>query len=376
MAKYKILCTLNQARVAAGTEKHLLLLLQNLNRDLFEPAVVCFSDGPLIKRLREQGIKAWSLPRERFFDYSTAKRMYHLIKEHKFDLLHSHCGQFACIIAKLAGVPYLIETRHGLYLNYDQLNKVSFLRSLINKRKAKFVDLTLTVNETDKKLLIEKFRAPKNKVREVTNGLDMEEIQSLKINSAQIKHELQIASSCNIVGTVARFSEEKGLRYFVQALKLIKEQIPNCKFIIVGDGKLKNSLINSAKNTGVYQDVIFAGFRADAVSLMSIFDIFVLPSLSEGLPYAILEAMALKKPVVATNVFGNNEIVLNEKTGILVPPRDSYAISEAVVHLLRNKEKAKEMGENGFHRVKMEFSAKKMTEKIEQTYLELLNGLK
>lgn len=376
MAKYKILCTLNQARVVAGTEKHLLILLKNLNRDLFDPAVVCFSDGPLIELLRKQGIKAWSLNRERFLDYSTARRLYSLIKEYKFDLLHSHCGQFACIIAKLAGVPYLIETRHGLYLNYDQLNKVSFLRSLINKRKATFVDLTLTVNEIDKKLLIETFRAPKNKIRGVANGLDLEEIQSLEINSTQIKHKLQIASSCNIVGTVARFTEQKGLKYFVQAIKLIKEQIPNCKFIIVGDGELKNSLINSVKNIGVYQDVIFTGYRVDAVSLMSIFDIFVLPSLWEGMPYTILEAMALKKPVVATNVFGNSEIILNGITGNLVPPRDSLAISEAVIRLLKDKEKAKEMGENGFRRVKKNFSAKKMTEKIEQTYLELLNGFK
>ncbi len=374
MAKYKILCTLNQARVA-GTEKHLLIILKNLNRDLFEPAVLCFSDGPLIELLREQGIKAWALQRERFLDYSTAKKTYRLIKENKFDLLHSHCGQFACIIAKLAGVPYLIETRHGLYLNFDQLDKVNFLRSLINKNKAKFVDMTITVNKIDKKILSEKFGAPENKIREVANGLDLEEIKSLKI-AAQIKDELQIAPGCNIVGTVARFTEQKGLKYFVEAAKLIKEQIPNCKFIIVGDGELKNSLIKFAQNIGIYQEVIFTGYRVDAVSILSIFDIFVLPSLWEGMPYTILEAMALKKPVVATNVFGNSEIVLNGKTGNLVSPRDSLAISKAVIALLKNKEKAKKMGENGFHRIKTDFSGKKMTEKIEHIYLELLNGFK
>jgi len=374
MAKYKILCTLNQARVA-GTEKHLLIILKNLNRDLFEPAVLCFSDGPLIELLREQGIKAWALQRERFLDYSTAKKTYRLIKENKFDLLHSHCGQFACIIAKLAGVPYLIETRHGLYLNFDQLDKVNFLRSLINKNKAKFVDMTITVNKIDKKILSEKFGAPENKIREVANGLDLEEIKSLKI-AAQIKDELQIAPGCNIVGTVARFTEQKGLKYFVEAAKLIKEQIPNCKFIIVGDGELKNSLIKFAQNIGIYQEIIFTGYRVDAVSILSIFDIFVLPSLWEGMPYTILEAMALKKPVVATNVFGNSEIVLNGKTGNLVSPRDSFAISKAVIALLKNKEKAKKMGENGFHRIKTDFSGKKMTEKIEHIYLELLNGFK
>ena len=374
MAKYKILCTLNQARVA-GTEKHLLIILKNLNRDLFEPAVLCFSDGPLIELLREQGIKAWALQRERFLDYSTAKKTYRLIKENKFDLLHSHCGQFACIIAKLAGVPYLIETRHGLYLNFDQLDKVNFLRSLINKNKAKFVDMTITVNKIDKKILSEKFGAPENKIREVANGLDLEEIKSLKI-AAQIKDELQIAPGCNIVGTVARFTEQKGLKYFVEAAKLIKEQIPNCKFIIVGDGELKNSLIKFAQNIGIYQEIIFTGYRVDAVSILSIFDIFVLPSLWEGMPYTILEAMALKKPVVATNVFGNSEIVLNGKTGNLVSPRDSFAISKAVIALLKNKDKAKKMGENGFHRIKTDFSGKKMTEKIEHIYLELLNGFK
>jgi glycosyltransferase involved in cell wall biosynthesis len=375
MRKFKVLYTLNYARIA-GTERHLMFLLKNLDRRLFDATVVCFSEGPLIDTLNSHGIQTFCLQRNGLIDYSAAKQLYRLMRANRFDLLHSHCGHFACVIGKLAGVPCTIETRHGLYFNYDELDNVSLMKYLVNRGKAAFVDLTLTVTQVDKKILMEKFRVPNNKVKYIVNGVDIKEMQNLQSNPIQIKKTLRIQSNIKIVGTVARFAEYKGLQYFIESMKIVKEKVPHSKFIMIGDGELKESLITLAKRLGVFQDIIFTGYRDDAVSLMSILDVFVLPSLCEGMPYTVLEAMALRIPVVTTNIFGNREIIIDRESGFLIPPRNSEALAEAVIDLLNSKEKALAIGKNGFDRVKRFFSAKKMAENIEQSYLELFNGKK
>jgi len=373
MSRFKILYTLNHARIA-GTEKHLLLLLKHLNKELFEPSVVCFAEGPLIDMLRNQGIPAWPFPRKKLLDYSVARKLYDLMKHNKFDLLHSHCGQFACLIAKLAGVPHTIETRHGLTFNYDQIDKISPVEYFITKTKAKIVNLTLTVSKADEQLLIQKFRISPNRVKNVVNGLDIEDLANYQTNNGQLKDELVVPDNHKVVGTVARFTEQKGLKYFIKAIKNIKAEFPKSYFIIVGDGTKKDELVASAKGEGVYEDILFTGYRDDAISLMSVFDVFVLPSLWEGMPFSLLEAMAMKIPAVATDVFGNRELVVEGKTGLLIEPRNSEAISRAVTTLLKNQQKATAMGEAAFARIEKHFSAKRMTEQIEKTYLELLNG--
>ena len=373
MRKFKILLALNHAEIA-GTEQHVLKLARHINKNLLDVSVVCFSEGPLIEILKKQNIKVWALKRKKKFDFLVARKLFRLIKENKFDLVHSHSGPFACIIGSIAKVPYAIETRHGLSFNFDDMEDLGLFNFLINRLKAALVDLTLTVAKTDKTLLNTKFGVPLQKMRTVPNGVDIKELQHQITNSQILKQNLKIDSNYNIVGTVARFTEQKGLTYLVRSIKHIKEKVPNTKFLIVGDGPLRDYLMDLAKELAVFQDIVFTGYQDNAISFMSIFDIFVLPSLGEGMPYTILEAMALKLPVVTTDVFGNRETVLNGKTGFLVPPRDSSALSAAIIELLMNRGTALQMGKNGFYRVNEFFSARKTTEKIEQVYLELLSS--
>ena len=372
MGKIRILYTLNEARMA-GTERHVLYLLKNLNRELFDPHVVCFSEGPLIEMLRKQQIDARSLPRKRFLDFPVAKRLFDLIKETKIALVHSHCGHFSFWVAKIAGVRHLIETRHGLYFNYDELDHIRPMAYWLNKAKASFVNLTLTVNTFDRQLLIEKFNIPERKIEAVMNGVDLEDIKNA-VSSSRVLDELKIRKGAPVVGTVARLTEQKGLRYFVESIPLIRTKFPDTQFVIVGDGELRSELVREAEKHQVLTNIIFTGYRENAISIMSIFDVFVLPSLWEGTAYTILEAMALKLPVVATAVFGNREVVVHGETGNLIEPRNSAQIAHAVIKLLSDKQRAKIMGENGFKRIERLFSAKEMTRKIEQIYLELLNG--
>lgn len=373
MPQYKILYTLNQARIA-GTEQHLLTLLDHLRRDLFSPYVVCFSEGPLVSFLNHVGITAFAFPRKAVVDFSAGRRLLHFIREQRFDLLHSHCGQYSCLIGKLAGIPHLIETRHGLYFNYDELNHVGPVSRFVNRWKASFVDLTLTVCETDKKLLMDRFHVPEEKMRAVLNGIEAESLDQLCRDQESFARDMNLSGNSPIVGTVARFAEQKGLAYLIQAIPLVLRQLPQARFLIVGDGELREHLLNLTRKLQICESITFLGYRKDACKIISTFDVFVLPSLWEGLPYTILEAMALKRPVVTTNVFGNVETVIDGETGYLVPPRDADALAAAILKLLKDPDQAAEMGRRGHNRVSTHFSAHTMTRKIEEIYLELLNG--
>lgn len=371
MAKYKILYSLNQARVA-GTEKHVLSLLNNLNREVFEPHVVCLSEGPLVALINEKGDKAKSFNRTSFFDLKTAYELYKFMRTERFDIVHGHGGLFACFIGRLARVPHIIETRHGLLIDYDKTQSISPLAYIFNRGKAVFVDMIVTVSQADRKLMLTKFNMPEHKLCCIQNGVDEPVFNGLPSSKA-LRSELGIRNDARIVGTIARFTEEKGLKYLIKAVAGIREKHANTQFVLVGDGILRDELMTMAKQTGAEEDIIFAGYRDDAVALLKLFDLFVLPSIVEGMPYALLEAMTLKKAVVCTNIFGNQEVVINGETGLLIPPRDSKALSDAINNLLDDYEQAKKMGEAGYLRIKKDFSAKKMTEKIESLYLDLLS---
>ncbi len=370
MNKIKILYTLNYARVA-GTEKHLLYLLKHLDTKQFEPIVVCFAKGPLVKMLRDKGIKAYSLPRKKFFDFSTALALYRLIRKHKVKIIHSHCGQFSCVVGKIAGVPHLLETRHGLYFYFDRVPRLGLADQIVTRAKASFVDLTLIVSKTDEDLLLNKFKIHKTKIRRVSNGLDEDELKESS-DPKRLKSDLRIPLDRKIIGSVARLSDEKGVRYLILAIKETVAQFPNCHFVIVGDGPLRKEIETLAQDKGIIENLTMTGYRENAVEIMSLFDIFVLPSLCEGMPYTILEAMMLKKPVVASDIFGNRELVKNKETGYLVTPKSPEELSNSILSLLRNEGKAQKMGKNGARLTKRYFSAKKMSIAIQKIYLELL----
>lgn len=372
MKKLKTLYTLNYARVA-GTEKHVLYLLKHLNRDIFEPHVVCFSEGPLIDLLKSKNIKSYAIVRKHFLDVSAALKLFQYLKKNKFDIVHSHCGQFACVLAKLAGIKTVIETRHGLYLYFDQVDRISLFKHYITRLKATLVDLTLTVSMEDETLLTGIFKIKKNKVKYIRNGIAINEIIKNNTKLEQITDELEIQKGCKIVGTVSRFSDEKGIIYFIKSIKKIKKLYTNSHFVIVGDGPLKEELYKEVQKENIGNFITFTGYRHDALAIMSIFNVFVLPSLCEGMPYTLLEAMALKIPIVASNIFGNKELVINNDSGFLIEPKDIDAIAKSVFTLIKNPQKAKKMGEAGFKRVEQNFTAEKMTKEIEQTYLELIN---
>jgi glycosyltransferase involved in cell wall biosynthesis len=171
-----------------------------------------------------------------------------------------------------------------------------------------------------------------------------------------------------VVLTVARLDEQKGHCYLLEAAA----QVPEAQFVLAGDGPLRASLEAQARSLGVEDRVKFLGYRSDIADLLADCDVFVLPSLYEGLPLSILEAMSAGKPVIATHIGGTDEAVIAGETGLLVPPADSAALAAAIRSLLTDRPLAQRLATAGRARVAQEFSAAKMVQQVIAVYDELL----
>jgi glycosyltransferase involved in cell wall biosynthesis len=213
------------------------------------------------------------------------------------------------------------------------------------------------------------------RIRVIRNGIDLSTIASSDQSEERVSLTSQFGIGANslVCGTVARLHPQKGIRHLIEAFALLQADFPNLKLLIVGDGPEKASLTDQAAKLGVSQDVLFAGHRSPPVHCLKWMNVFVLPSLYEGFPNALLEAMAAQIPVVASDVGGVNELVHHEENGLLVPPGNSSALAEAVRSLLLNPEKARLMATLAFDRIRKEFSLEVMLKEYDDLYEQLLS---
>jgi glycosyltransferase involved in cell wall biosynthesis len=196
----------------------------------------------------------------------------------------------------------------------------------------------------------------------------------MNINVETGKKKFGIPRNSNVIGVIGRLVPIKGHKYLVSAVKMIIKEFENTVFMFVGDGYLESTLERQAESIGVRNNIIFTGWRNDVIGVLDLFDILVLPSLNEGMGKVLIEGMALGKPIVASSVGGIIDLVKNGDNGILVPPRDSDGLSDAILNLIRNKKLAQELGKNGKAKVYPEYDTTVMIRQIEDLYESLLNG--
>jgi glycosyltransferase involved in cell wall biosynthesis len=204
----------------------------------------------------------------------------------------------------------------------------------------------------------------------IKNGIDFESFES-RVAIKEGGDELGFDSFGPVVGTIARLHRQKGIPYLFQAAKKIRKSMPDAVVWILGGGSLMTKFERLEKKLGLEETVHLLGERKDVAQLLSRFDVFVLPSLWEGLPYSLLEAAALAKPVVATDIDGVREIIKNGQTGLLVPVKDPGQLAQAVVRLLRDREYASTLGRSLKDAALKEFSLRQMLQKTQDLYLRL-----
>ena len=344
-------------------EKFLLPLIDEMKKNHWEVTIVC-SNGNLVEDIRKKGYTIDTIPIPRSKNPIKAIRTIYLLfkyfKKNKFDIIHFHtpvASLLGRIAAKISCDSYLIYTAHGFYF-HDEMNYFakSFFINL-EKFAGHFTNLLFCQSDEDSQTaIIEKIMVKQNIIT-IGNGVDINKYD-YKLYEPYIerkKNEFNIPNDAKVIGIIARMVVEKGYREFITAAINLHQIYPNIYFLVIG-GRLDSDhnkgiddLLILAKNKLSHQ-FINLGFRSDIPSLISIMDIFCLPSYREGLPRTIIEAMFLKKPVIATNIRGCREEVIHDKTGLLIPVADSNSLFNALKHLIKNEDLSKKMGEAGYNK--------------------------
>jgi len=212
----------------------------------------------------------------------------------------------------------------------------------------------------------------RKKIEVLPNCINLKEFKS-RLSSAQLRRSLGLASSSIVVGALANLRPEKDLGTFLLAALAILKRFPTAEFLLIGDGPEANSLKQFAGDLGILESVHFLRDRSDVPDLLATLDILILSSYTESFPNAILEAMAMGKPVVATNVGGVSELVWEGQTGYLVPPKDPEAIAERVLGLCQDPARRLQMGKSARLRVESEFSVSELIKRLERFYTQSLD---
>jgi len=367
--------------ILSGVQRAMLDLLIRLDPADYDISVICSGQGALTETLTEHSIRWIALPElarsiNPYYDVIAFLKLYKLLKRHKFDLVHTHSskpGVIGRLAARAAGVKAIVHTVQGFAFHENSTRLKKLFIGIIERIAGLACHMVVFVNDKDLADANELKIVPAGKTIKICNGVDVNAFCHGS-NGANNSENNKIASE-KYVGMIARLWEQKAPEYFIAAIPEILKEVPDAKFLVIGDGPLKSDLLQLSKKLQVDKSVRFLGWRQDVPSLLKRMDVYVLPSLWEGLPISILEAMCAGKPVVATNIKGNNELVMDGDTGFLVEPKNAAQISAAVVKLLKNRKLAEKMGQSGRKRVESHFDIKETVRQTENLYLRLLSSV-
>jgi L-malate glycosyltransferase len=235
----------------------------------------------------------------------------------------------------------------------------------LSRWKYRQVDCFICASDAIRQLLLSDGVEPSRAIT-VHEGIDLERVEAAP--PAKLHEELWLPHHAPVVGNVAALVPHKGQRHLIEAATLVLRQVPDARFVIAGEGELREPLERAIKENRLEKHVLLAGFRPDVLSVHKAFDIFVMSSVTEGLGTSLLDAMACGKPVVATTAGGMPEVVVDGRTGPLVPPRDHAAMADAIVRLLTDPALRGEMAAAALARVRARFSVERMVEETLNVY--------
>lgn len=368
--KIKLLESIRQGQIGGG-ESHLLSLVEHLDRSKFDVVVLSFTEGPMIERLNKAGVPTHVIPTLKPFDVSTWGRVKRLMREEGIDLLHAH-GTRACSntlwAARSLGIP-VVYTIHGWSFHDDQNPLVRGLRVMGEKYLTGRSDLNISVSASNRES--GRARLPGFESVVINNGIDQRRFAGGGSGGA-IREELGIPASAVVVVFIARFTAHKQPLTLIRAFSAAMKLEPSLYLLMVGEGDEQREGEELAGTLGLGTRVIFQPFRQDVPELLAASDIYVLPSLWEGLPIGLLEAMAMGRAVIATGVDGTREIVAHRENGLLVTPGSVSELAEALVELAQSADEREKFGKMARATVSERFDAGQMTKEIEQAYERLL----
>jgi glycosyltransferase involved in cell wall biosynthesis len=365
--KIKILECIRQGKIGGG-ESHLLSLIEHLDRSHFEPSVLSFTDGPMIGRLEQMGVAHQVIHTEKPFDVRVWGKVKKFLKANGIELVHAHGTRANSNIlwaARSLGIP-VVYTIHGWSFHQDQHPLVRLIRIWGEKYLVSRSDRNISVSSSNQQSGKEFIKSFDSIV--INNGIDNKKFDPQR-NYPDIRAELGIPSGATLVLFIARFTAHKQPLALLDAFAKALSSNPDMHLLMVGDGDQQAKAIETVNRLGLGANVHFQSFRQDVPDVLAAADIFVLPSLWEGLPIGLLEAMAMGKAVIATRVDGTSEIVQDGVNGIMVSTDGLVAnLEKALLILSRDAGMRERFGEKAIETVSGKYNAARMTRQIENIY--------
>lgn len=362
-AAQKGILHLSSTSIPGGAEMIVRRLASSLDSNRYRSVVCLFRPGWLYDVCQQAGLPTYVLGIKGAFDLQWARAFASLLKAENIAVIHAHeftANTYGTLLGKLANVP-VVATVHGKNYYWEQAKRRIAYRFV--GRTAKLI----AVSQDLKQFVVQRVGIPPDRIKVIYNGVETYLCpQADRLQTVQA--ELGLNCWDHVIGVVGSLYPVKGHVYLIRALPAILRECPNTVVLLVGRGELESSLKAEASRLGIEDHIRFLGFRNDVPVILSLLDVFVLPSLSEGLSVALLEAMAAERPVVATRVGGNVELVHDGETGYLIPSENPHVMADRVVMLLRNKAQAKAFGSRGKERVERHFSLAGMVRAYQDCY--------
>jgi glycosyltransferase involved in cell wall biosynthesis len=340
-----------------GGQRQSLFLVRELKKKGYPVQFVVQPDSPLHEKAREAGLPVLPIRMKSELDWLAVFRLARQMKKRKCRLVHFHDAHglaVGAVAAHRAKVPLRFISRR---VDFPIKSRAKYTRE---------VDAIIAISDGVRTVLL-KSGIPASLIHVIPSGIDFSPFREVTSRDF-LRQEFSFAPDDYLVGIVAALEDHKGHTYLIQASKILKEQAPKIKFVVVGTGSLRLELDKQVRDLGVEDIIFFLGFREDVPRILASLDLFVLSSHLEGMGSSLLDAMASRLPVVATQAGGIPEVVINKETGLLVPPRDAEALAQAILGLYRDREVAARYARRGFDVVHEKFSAEAMAERVVRLY--------
>jgi len=319
----------------------------------------------LVPAFQQAGIPVHCLSMRRAADWGVLSRLAGLLRRERVDLVHAHLpvpGVLARLLRRRSGARWLVYTEHNVPSRYRLPTR------LLNAATYRANDAVIAVSQEVATRVQRYVRGGRPRVVTIPNAIDADELAGQAGSREAICREFGFPPDARVVVHVANLVPKKGHRYLLAAARRVIDREPRARFLLVGLGPLAESLAAEARRLGLNGQVVFTGFRPDAVALMGAADLVVLPSVHEGLPLTLLEAMALGRPVVASRVGGVPEVVRSGETGVLVEPMDVDALASQILTLLGDATLRERLGEGARQQVRRRYGMAQMVAAVEDVY--------
>ena len=357
-----------------GVQNVTLDELLSLDNHSYDKYIICKSEGPLTEVAKIEGIKCIYIPslcREISFinDLKSFFSLLKIFKEYKFDIIHTHSsktGFLGRIAARLTNSPLIVHTVHGFAFDSCKSKYKRNFYLALEYIGALSGDINICLHEDDQRILLNKLRIKKEKIKIIPNGVSIDKYRPLSVQKRNIiRKELNVSDDEVLFGMVGRLWEQKNPKLLIKSANIILQKYPNSKFIFIGDGELRRELelLSEFPN-----NIIFYGWSDNVNELLGSLDVFILPSLWEGMPLAILEAQSTGLPCIVSNISGNSSLVNDDFDGYRFISNDSESLVEKIELFILDNSLISKLGNNAREKIVNHFTLEKRIENIKKIY--------